>query len=345
MTVPKIVTFGGGTGSPAVLKALVLSGFSDIQAVCASTDSGGRTGIIRSDERDQVIAISDLLRNLLALISDRQNHQKQVAAFTDMAGFVDGRSRNLGYTLYYALLEKYSGDFLKVQDHLEKLLSIKFHGTAIPITLKSANICFSTSNGQKFYGEHELDRQTLSTNTITRIWLDRRVTATPQSIKSIAGASHIIYSPGSLYGSVLVNFLPQGVSTALKASKAKKILITNLVSNRNQTHRFSPLDYWNLFRKYTRLKKPFDYIIIPNLTEKEFDFKYPQVAGTYATEHSHFLGWSDKELRPLDSLGIKYISADIFSITSHLNRIRHDPQKLAPVLKAIIRNNKIKSTS
>jgi uncharacterized cofD-like protein len=337
MTNPKIVTIGGGTGSPVVLKALVNSGFSGISAICASMDSGGRTGIIRSDERDRVIAISDLLRNLLALISDRQNHLEQVSAFTGLAGFTDGRGRNLGYTLYYALLEKYSGNFLKVQHHLEQLLHIKFHGTAIPVTLQSANICFSTATGLQYCGEHELDRQSLSANIITDVWLDHKVSATPQALNALTNSTHIIYSPGSLYGSVIANFLPAGVTASLKPSKARKILITNLVSNRNQTHRFSPLNYWKLFTKYTRLKKPFDILVCPHLSEAEFDAEYPKVADTYATEHSHFLGWTAEELAPLTRLGVKCYPADIFSITPHLNRIRHDPEKLSRVLKTLIK--------
>jgi uncharacterized cofD-like protein len=332
----KITTIGGGTGSPTVIRSLVLSGFSDISAVSASTDSGGKTGQTRSDERDRVIAVSDLLRNLLALISPNQNQLSQVAAFTDLVSYTDGRNRNLGYTLYYALLEKYSGDFLAVQRTLEKLLNISFHGRAIPVTTDSANICFSTSLGVEFTGEHELDRQSMSTNTITKIWLNPSVSATKEAVSAIKNATHIIYSPGSIYGSIIANFLPTGITQALKHSRAKKILISNLVSNRNQTHRFTPKDYLQLFRRYTQLTKPFDFLICPDIPETKFDHKYPKIAATYASEHSHFLGWTKRELAQLTALGIKVIPADIFSITPHLNRIRHDPQKLSAVLKKII---------
>jgi uncharacterized cofD-like protein len=332
----RIVTIGGGTGSPIILKSLVLAGFSDISAISASTDSGGRTGIIRSDERDRVFAASDLLRNLLALISEKQNHLNQVQAFTDLVNYTDGRNRNLGYTIYYALLEKHHGDFLKVQKHLETLLDIHLQGTAIPVTIQPANICFNTSLGHTFCGEHELDKQSLSTNTITKIWLDHPVTATPQAVAAIKNATHIIYSPGSIYGSVIANFLPIGITQALKKTKAKILMITNLVSNRNQTHKYTPPDFIQLFQTYTKLKKPFDYFICPHLSEIEFDTHYPQVANTYASEHSHFLGWDDTQLKSLSTCGITPVTADIFSITPTYNRIRHDPKKLAKVIKSII---------
>jgi len=76
MSTPRIVTIGGGSGAPVVVRALVQTGFTDICAITAATDTGGRTGIVRSDERDRVISVSDLLRNLLALIPPRKLARK-----------------------------------------------------------------------------------------------------------------------------------------------------------------------------------------------------------------------------------------------------------------------------
>lgn len=331
----KIVTFGGGTGAPVIIQALLLAGFKNISCICASMDSGGKTGIIRTDERDQVIAISDLLRNLLALITSN-NHQKNVRSFTDLVSFIDGRQRNLGYTIYYALLEKYQNDFLKVQTHLENLLGVKFGGTAIPITTGSSNIYFKTQSGQTFRGEHELDKQSMSKNMITDVWLDPVVLATPEALQAIQAADYLIFCPGSLYGSILANFLPEGVREALKASKAQKILVTNLVSNRNQTHHFSPLKYLSIFRRYTGLKKPFDVFLAPQLSEAEFDQAHPEVATAYANEHAHFLGWTPNKLAKLSPHHIKVVTSNTISITSQFNRLRHDPAKLAKVFKKII---------
>jgi uncharacterized cofD-like protein len=328
---PKIVTIGGGTGAPTITQALLLAGYQNLSCM----DSGGKTGIIRTDERDQVIAISDLLRTLISLI-DSTNHQKNIKSFTDLVSFTDGRGRNLGYTLYYALLEMYQNDFLKVQDHLESLLGIKFSGTVIPVTTDPSNLCFETKNGTVFRGEHELDKQSMSKNSIVDVWLDPDVPASFQAIEVLESADYIFFCPGSLYGSVIGNFLPVGIKEALKSSKAKKILITNLVSNRNQTHHFTPEKYLQVFRKYTGLEKPFDAIISPNLSQKAFERRYPKVAKAYALEHSHFLGWSKKDLKSILGKGIKVSTSDIISITPHLNRLRHDPKKLSRVLKKLI---------
>ena len=95
---PQITTIGGGTGAPTILKALVSADFDDIKAVSAAMDSGGKTRVIRSDERDKVIAISDLLRNLIALIPNHTDSQK-INSFIQLLSYIDGRNRNLGYRI------------------------------------------------------------------------------------------------------------------------------------------------------------------------------------------------------------------------------------------------------
>jgi uncharacterized cofD-like protein len=244
----KIVTIGGGTGAPAVLRALIKAGFKEINAICTVMDSGGQTGIIRSDERDRVIAISDLLRNLLALLPPHSADLSNVTMFTEMLNFSDGRNRNLGYTIYYALLEKYKNDYSQVQRALEQLLGIEFMGHAMPVTSMPASICFLSADGVMHHGEHQLDRYSMSQDMIDRVWIEPSVPANPEAIEAITQATHLIYCPGSLYGSVLANLLPAGIIPAFQQTQATKILISNLVSVRNETHHFTPLDYWRLFQ-------------------------------------------------------------------------------------------------
>jgi uncharacterized cofD-like protein len=337
MSRSQIVTIGGGTGAPVIIRSLLQAGFSNIKAVSASMDSGGKTGTIRSDERDRVIAISDTLRSLIALLPPNKDSQANIQAFIDLISFTDGRNRNLGYTLYYSLLEKYKNNFLKVQDHLEKLLEIKFQGQAIPVTTDSTNIIFQTQSGIVFSGEHEFDRQTMSSDQVRKIWLKPQVKATPQAIQAIKKADYLIFCPGSLYGSIIVNLLPTGIKLAFKQTKAQKILLTNLVSSRNQTHKFTPLDYLRLFVKYTNLQKPFDLVIAPHLSARQFNRLYPKISHNYELQYSHFMGWPDSQFRALKAKKIQVIRADIFSFTSQLNRVRHDPAKLALLFRKKLR--------
>ena len=336
----KIVTIGGGTGAPVVIRSLIRAGFTDISAISTATDSGGRSGQMRTDERDRIISVGDLLRNLLSLTTPEQNRLPQVEAFRDMTDFTDGRYRNLGYQIYYALLEKYSDSFPDVQKHLERLLGIRFTGLAIPVTLEPTHISFSTQTGVVYHGEHELDRQSMSANIISKIWLDRKVKASPEAVNAIRSATHIIFCPGSIYGSIIVNLLPEGITSALKSSPAVKILISNLVSNRNQTHAFTPMDYYHLFKKYSRLNRPFDIFISPSVTLSEFEKKYPKAAANYATEHSHFLGWNHNQLAILAKYNIRSVTSDCIAVTPGLSRIRHSPDALSQTLKQLIQTKK-----
>lgn len=335
-TSKKIVVLGGGTGAPVIIQSLLQAGYTDLKVISTSMDSGGRTGIVRTDERDRVTSIADLLHCLLALVHPKLNHKKQVAAFLELADFTDGRKRNLGYSLYYGLLEKYANDFVSVQRHLERLLDISFCGTAIPVTLFPAHICFSTESKAVYRGEHELDRLSMSANTVTNMWLDPSVPATIAAQSTIKSATHLIYAPGSIYGSILANFLPNGMTSAIASSKAQKILLTNLVSTRNQTHGYSPMDYIKLFRKYTEVHQPVDILVSPHLSRPEFENSYPKIAKAYAWEHSYFLGWDQSQLNQIRSIGITTITPEIFSVTPKLNRLRHDPTKLSRVLKKLI---------
>jgi uncharacterized cofD-like protein len=333
----KIVTIGGGTGAPIIVKSLLLAGFTNISAITASMDSGGKTGLIRSDERDRIIAISDVLRTLISLIHSKHRQKPNIKALIDLLDYTDGRNRNIGYTLYYGLLEKYQNKFPFVQKHLEKLMSVKFCGQAIPVSLFPTNIHFTTISGSTHSGEHVLDRLSFSKDSVTNIILSPSVPATKEAQQAIKEATHIIYCPGSLYGSIIANFLPLGIKESLKQSAATKILITNLTSTRNQTHRFTPIKYFNTFKKYTKLSIPFDVLISPNLSTSQFNQKHPKIKTLYQNTHSHFLGWTKKQLLPLRKKAIKVVTSNIYSITPKLGRLRHDPKKLAKILKTIIK--------
>lgn len=335
----KITTIGGGTGSPVVLRALVAAGFNDLNAICAAMDSGGRSGMIKIDERGQIISISDWMRNLFALIDKNDNHRKGVEIFINALDFTDGRGRNLGYTLAYSLLEKNGNDYEKVQSDIEEILEIKFKGRAIPVTMEPTTLCFETDLGDVFKGEHLLDKYSASQMKISNLWIEPDVKAEPEATRSIEEADYIIYSPGSVSGSILSCFLPNGMKEALKKSKAKKVMVANLISQRNETHEFMPEDFVKLFQKYTGLTNPVDLIVTSDISRKRFDEKYPDIADRYQKmTYSHFFGWDDRQLKGVRSQGVVVVRADLFSVVPDKKIIRHDSEKLDKILKGIIEN-------
>ncbi len=333
---PQIVTIGGGTGAPTIIRSLVSAGYSNIVAVTTATDSGGRSGMVRTDERDRVISIGDWANCLFALIDSSTSKKDNLQAFLELATFTDGRKRNLGYSIFYGLLEMYQNDFIKAQKHLAKMLNIDFRGISLPVSTQPTNLFFKTKNGNVYKGEHELDIYQMSKDTVIEEWFDPEIDVLENVGNSIIDADYIIYCPGSLYGSLLANFLPRGMNAALGKSKAIKIFIPNLVSDRNQTHNYNLGKYFEILGKYTLLENPFDIAILPDISRKMFEKNYSEISKRYADESSHVLDLKPDAEWMNGHQNLEIIEKDIMIITPHL-RLRHDPVKLSNLWKNILK--------
>lgn len=326
----KIVTIGGGSGMPVVNEALLLAGVKYITSVVTVMDSGGVTGRMRTDARGKEVAYSDGLRVLLSLVSPKKLNDKRVQNLIKMLRRRNDREQDLGYTIFSHYFNQENG-FSEIQNLLENLTGLKFCGQILPVTTQPCQLVFKTLSGQIYRGEHELDDKRMSADTIVRMWLEPEVTAYIKSVEAIAQADVIIYSCGSLHGSILVNFLPKGIKQAFRLSHAKKILITNLASTKNETDKFKPEDYRKIFQQYSELSEPIDIFLAPKMTQEQFEKKYPKITRNYALEHSHFLGW-EKEM--FDN---HVIFHEATTIDPKLGRLRHDPKKLSLVFKRLFK--------
>ena len=332
----RVTAIGGGTGTPLVNESLIQAGVNYIDAVVAVTDSGGATGRMRTDSRGQEIAYSDAMRTLLSLVDPKFKNSPQYEALEELLKS-QMWDKVLGHSIFSHFYDETDG-FEKVQKELEKLTNIEFKGRVMPSTTASANIVFKTQFGRTYQGEHQLDDYRMSKDMVVEMELVPQVNSYGPAREAIANADYIIYSCGSLYGSVLVNFLPQGMQEALRQSKAKKYLVTNLASTRNESHEFTPQDFVAIFRKYTGLQHPIDMMIIPEMTRREFESHYPEITKRYDAEHSHFLGWEDTEIKKAqDEEGIEILIHQATIIVPETNTLRHDPNALSKVFaKAIL---------
>ena len=113
-----------------------------------------------------------------------------------------------------------------------------------------------------YKGEHNLDNLRMSFDKVIKVWLEPEVEANLEAIESVLDSEVIILAPGSMYGSVLINLLPKGMRSAWKRTKAKKILMTNIMSVANENYDFDQEDYVDIFAKYLDVEKPFDEVLI-----------------------------------------------------------------------------------
>ncbi len=308
---------------PVTNRALLRAGFQNIVSVVTTFDSGGDTGRMRTDERGQLLAFSDYWRALISLWRDG----KRKKLWQEMLRYRDGRGRNFGNSFFRFLVEKL-GDINQADKFFQELMGVKLAGRVVPVATEPADLAFRTLSGQEYRGEHYLDLQRMSTDRVKKIWLEPRVRANPEAIQAIKESQVIIIGPGSLYGSLLANFLPRGMAAAYRQSRAKKILIANLMTVANESRWGTQRDYLAIFRRYLRVNRPFDVVIMPDwqaLPKKQL----AKVWRLYRYEHSQPIK-VDRKLQP------KPLVADVAIIEKQNMRLRHSPVKLGRVLKKVI---------
>ena len=65
----------------------------------------------------------------------------------------------------------------------------------------------------------------------------------PEALEAIADADVIIIGPGSLYTSLIPNFLVDGVADAIRASRALKLYVLNIMTQDGETDGYSAADH------------------------------------------------------------------------------------------------------
>lgn len=244
----------------------------------------------------------------------------QKETWEEMLRYRDGRGRNFGNTFFQFMAEK-SGDLSGVDKLFSSLTNANLLGSLIPVSLEPAQLCFSTKSGKVYKGEHHLDDLRMSFDKVGLVWLEPKVQANPEAEKSLSQADIIIVCPGSMFGSILINFLPEGISRAYKKSKARKILMTNIMSVACENNGFDQDDYVRVFRKYVRPGENFDLIIMPDFSALEKTI-LTKALKMYQYEHSF-------PIRAKHNSKHKTVIKDIITIEEKNLRLRHCEKKLA----------------
>ena len=225
-----VVVIGGGNGSAISLVALKqnLSLF-DISAVIAMSDSGSSSGRLRKELG--VLPPGDIMRAVLALSKYDYPLLKRIFNQNRFTGPGKLKGHNLG-NLFLALGTQYGKDFLKSVQALGE--SVETVGTVYPVTLKPGNLTAQLSNGKIIKSEANIDEPNYKRSLrIQKVWLEPKLLAYKDAVKTILEADYIVLSPGSLYTSVIATLLPAGIFEAIDRSKAKLLYIAG---NAYRTH-------------------------------------------------------------------------------------------------------------
>lgn len=260
----KIVTFGGGTGHFSLLRGLVeLNQPELITAIVGTWDSGGSSGRLRTELG--VLPPGDIRQCLLALMEDPKQRQVAQKLFDDRLADVPGplKGHSLGNLIAARLEHIYKGPDRSVE--AERLL-FRIQARVCPVSISELNLMALLEGGKELDGESSIDLRGKNKNfnpkeKISRIYFETNADPNPEVIAAIGTADKIVFSAGDLYTSVLPHLLVGGIKEAIEQSKAKVIVVLNLMTKMGETDNFKASDYLKAFIYYLGDNKQIDYMI------------------------------------------------------------------------------------
>ena len=154
----------------------------------------------------------------------------------------------------------------------------------------------------------------------------REAQAMPEVIATIREADAIILGPGSLYTSIIPNLLVNGVAEAIKESKALKIYVCNIMTQKGETDNYTTANHITAIEEHGGVGC-IDYCIVNKGRIKETLQQRYTLDGSKRVTVDEY-----KVIRK----GIKILKADIIGVEKGF--IRHDPQKLAATIINLVNN-------
>lgn len=323
----KIVTIGGGTGTSPLLEGL--KKYTDnLTAIVTVTDTGRSTGKLRKDLN--MLAPGDI-RNCLIALSNNEELMYDLFQYRFDTGELEGYSFG---NLLIAALTKITGSFEQAIEKASKILELK--GNVTPATFDNVNIC-AILEDQTILNEEDkiIDRHNSKVflrSPILKVFHSPTARPNQKAINAIKEADLIIFSPGSLFTSIISNLLVEGIPEAVNQSNAKKIYICNIMSQQCQTYGYKASDHLKQIMNY--LKGKIDYIIL-NTQKPNQD-----ILEAYKKENAHLI---ENDISTIEQLDIKAIQEGVLDKTAEKkllwekkDLLRHDPDKVAEVIMELI---------
>lgn len=284
-----------------------------LAVISAVLDSGGSAGQLRNDYH--TIAFGDIRRAVLELIN-LPAETKKYLSFRFQGGCLDKHVlANMMLSALYLSEKNYRVFFEKINELLPESHCI------LPATITDSHLHAILENGEEIKGEENIDIPKHDSNLrIKKLSLVPEATPCPVTLKSLSQADAIIIGPGDLYTSLLQTLLISGMGEAIIKSRAKKILICNLMTKKGESNNFNVKDFSNEIERY--LGGELDFVIYNNMMPGGERFSQ------YLKERPELL---DMVRVPEDLDNKKFIGADLLEPAG---AIIHNP----PALKKIILN-------
>lgn len=308
----RIAVLGGGSGIPNVLSGFarrVADGAAlDVRAIVATMDDGGSSGRLRRERA--AIPPGDLRNCLVALTPDGGRFRRLFEHRYEGSGDLAGHS--VGNLILTALAES-EGCWGRAMTAAAAMLGAV--GRVYPVSLEPARLEAETGTGERISGESKIGS---APSAIRHVWLDPvDPTPSPGVLDAIRDADLVVLGPGSLFTSLLPVLLVRGVAESVRASRGRRVLVANLMTQPGETLGMDLESHLEALDRHAG----------PGLVQDIVLNGAPVDAGRlrpYAEQASELVATTKASRRPE-----RFVRADVVTPEG---KIRHDPERLAPVL-------------
>ncbi len=241
---PNVVVIGGGTGLSVLLRGLK-EHTDNITAIVTVADDGGSSGKLR---RELGVLPPGDFRNCIAALADDEALMTQLFQYRFRSG--QGLEGHSFGNLFITAMAAVTGSFERALYESGRVLTIR--GTILPSTLEDVTLLAELNEGahtRKIKGESAIPASKLP---IERVYLQPdEPKAFPPAIQAILNADLIAAGPGSLYTSVIPNLLVTDITSASRASTARKVYIGNVATQPGETDGYSLEDHVRAIETHT----------------------------------------------------------------------------------------------
>jgi uncharacterized cofD-like protein len=314
----RVVSIGGGTGLPVVLRGLKRELFrrghrvhpARLTAIVTVADDGGSSGQLRSETG--VPAPGDV-RNCLLALADDERLMSRLFEFR-FKGDGDIGGHNLGNLILTALSQLENG-FDQAVEQGGKLLAVC--GRVFPCTPDAVTLRAEFTDGTAVDGESRIAAMRRSVSRVTLAPADAQ--AVPEAIGALEQADVIALGPGSLYTSVIPPLLVAAIGETIVRASAQVVLVMNLMTEPGETDGYTAVDHIRAVQRHVP-KIRIDRVIV-NSAPVPTD-----VAARYARAGSTPVV---ADIDEIAALGSRCVARPLLSLGPG---IRHDETELARVL-------------
>ncbi len=306
MTARPAVAIGGGTGLPLVLRCLLAAGF-DTTAVVTVADDGGSSGHLR---RELGMLPPGDIRNCLVALAEPDSELASVFQYRFPSG--EGLAGHALGNLIIAALADLEGGFAEAVEAAGRLLRVR--GRVLPATLADVVLSGRDREGQLVIGQAKVAE---TEGPIARVCLEPTgVPGYPPALDAVRNAEVVVIGPGSLFTSIIPNFLVDGVTEALSESNARVIYVCNVANMRGETAGMDAADHVDALVAHG-LAGAIDVVLVDE-----------PVSG----QRADAVEAGPVQRARIAAEGISVVAAEL---ADPANPARHDPEKLRAALAGV----------